>query len=105
MEGSSVVPLDLLVPDLLLGLQHELDEVLDLILGPRSESLVLPQELVLAIAAGARTLFVEEIGDVHLEDRKDLEQSLQADLVLSVFHATQVGLLNVDAMRQVGLGE
>src|SRR2546422_11768160 len=105
MEGSSVVLLDLLVLDLLVGLELELDEILDFVLCPRREPLVLAQELELAISAGARSLLVEEIRDVHLEDRQDFEESLQADLVLSVLHAAKIGLLNPDPVRQVRLRE
>src|SRR2546426_11388744 len=86
MEGSSVVFLDSVVPYFFFGLELELDEVLDFVLGPRREPLVLAQEFVLAVARGARSLLIEEVGDVHLEDRKDLEESLQADLVFSVLH-------------------
>src|SRR5258705_11158457 len=105
MEGSSVVLLDLVVPDFLVGLELELDEILDFVLCPRRQPLVLAQELELAIAAGARSVLVEEIRDVHLEDRQDLEESFQADLVLSVLHAAEIGLLNPDPVRQMRLGE
>src|SRR3989442_14103406 len=105
MEGSSVVLLDLLVPYLFFELEFELDEVLDFVLSARREPLVLAQELVLAIVRGTRRILVEEVGDVHLEDRKDLEESLQADFVFPVLHPAQIGLLDPDAVLQILLGE
>src|SRR2546428_3900210 len=74
MGGSSVVFLDLLVPDLLFGLHLELDERLHLFLRPWGEPLVLAQEFVLAVPGRPRSALVEEIGDVHLEDRENLEE-------------------------------
>src|SRR5258706_15177638 len=105
MAGSSVVLLDLVVPVAVFGLKLELDEALDLVLPAGGELLVLPQELVLALAHRAARVLIEEVGDVHLEDRQDLEERLEAGLVLAVFHATKIGLLDVDAMGQIGLRE
>src|SRR2546425_12567521 len=105
MEGSSVVFLDLLFSDSLFGLELELDEALDLLLRAGRQLLVLPQELVLAVPRHRGRVLVEEIGDVHLEDREDLEQRLEADLVFSVLHAAEVGLLDADPVGEVGLRE
>src|ERR1041385_4332376 len=105
MEGSSVVFLDPLVSDFLFALHLELHERLHLFLRARGESLVLAQEFEFALPRRARRVLVEEVGDVHLEDRKDLEEGLEADLVLAVLHATEVRLLNADAMSQIGLRE
>src|SRR2546425_1535411 len=105
MEGSSIVFLDLLFSDLLFGLELELDEALDLFLRAGRQPLVLPQELVFAVARHRGRVFVEEIGDVHFEDRENLEQCLEANLVLPVLHAAEIGLLDADPMGQVRLCE
>ncbi len=65
----------------------------------------LSKELVIAIACGAGRPLVEEIRDVHFEDGEDLEEGLETDLVLAIFHAAQIRLLDADPVRQVGLRE
>src|SRR6266571_2719719 len=93
-RGSSVA---LLVVEPVLVQQLELDEVLDLLLRPWGQTLVLAEKLGVVILHRRGDLLVEEVGDVHLEDREDLEEGLEADLVLPVLHATEVGLLDADA--------
>ena len=86
-------------------LQFEVDEVLDLFLGRGRQALVLPGDLGFPGFPGPGDFLVKKLRDIHLEDREDLKQGFEADLVFAVLHPAQVGLLDADATREVGLGE
>src|SRR6185503_10899104 len=86
-------------------LRLELDELEDFLLAARAEPVEQAQHLGIALAQGAGKILVEELRDVHLEHRQDPEEGFQADLVLAVLHAAQVGLLDSDAGREIGLGQ
>ena len=64
---------------------------------------VLPELTVVPVARWPG--IVEKRGHVELEDRQDLEQRIEADLVFSFFHPRQVGLEDSDFLGKLGLSE
>src|SRR5262249_45920264 len=58
-------------------------------------------ELVEGVLSLSR--FVEEIADAQIECLQDFQQRIEADLVLSLLHAGEVGLMNADLLRKLHL--
>jgi hypothetical protein len=54
---------------------------------------------------GALPLLAEELAQLEVEDREDLEEVVEGDPVFALFHAGQIGLLNANLARQLGLSE
>src|SRR4051794_39914083 len=76
----------------------EFDEAFHFFLRRRTEGLELVDDRLLVASA----LF-EEIADAEVEGLQDLEQSIEADLVLSLFHAGEIGLVDADPFGELHL--
>src|SRR5437588_4658646 len=75
----------------------EFDEALDLFLGAGAERSQFVEHRLHPAA------FLEEIADAEIERLQNLEQRVQADLVLPLLHARQIGLMNPDALGELHL--
>jgi hypothetical protein len=88
----------------ILLLHLEVNEIENFHLGVGVQALVEPHRLRVTVLIRASDLLMEELRDVHLEYREDLEQGFQADLVLAILHPAQIRLLDADATGEIGLG-
>jgi hypothetical protein len=75
----------------------ELDEAFDFALSVRREALVLGDQIRFL-----RTLF-EELSDPEIERLQDLEKSVEADFVLALLHAGEIGLMDSDHLGKLHL--
>src|SRR5437764_1027231 len=75
----------------------EFDEALDLFLCGGAESLQLVEESLFPVA------FLEELADVQVERTEDLQQRVEADLVLALLHAGEIGLMDADLVGELHL--
>ncbi len=50
-----------------------------------------------------RPAVAEEIGEIEIEDAEDLEQFVEGDPVLALLHPREIGLLDANLARQLGL--
>ena len=54
---------------------------------------------------GRRRRLAEELAHLEIEDLEDLEERVEADLVLALFHAGEIGLRDADLLGELGLRE
>src|SRR5207247_5754915 len=47
--------------------------------------------------------FVEEVADAEIERSEDLQQRVEADFVLSLFHPGEIGLVDADPIGELHL--
>jgi ABC-2 type transport system permease protein len=77
----------------------EFDERLDFFLRGSTEGAELLQNRI----RPAR--FLEKVANAQIEALQDLEQSIEANFVLALFHAREVGLVNADLFGKLHLGQ
>src|SRR4051794_24025122 len=83
----------------------ERDELLDLALGVGRQGVEALDELDVARGDGFLGDPFEELADAQLELGEDAEEGVQADPILPLLHAGEVGLLNTQPARQLDLGQ
>src|SRR5206468_3613618 len=105
LRKSFILP-NVLLPGFSLAMDAlEGDELLDLALGFVGEGVEFLDQLDVAGGDGLLGDAFEELADAHLELGEDAEEGVQADPVLPLLHAGEVGLLDAEAGGELHLGQ
>src|SRR6185295_13383019 len=81
------------------------DEILHLALSVLLQGIELLNQPDVARGDGLPRHVLEELADAHLELGEDAEEGVQADPVLTLLHAGEIGLLDTEPGGELHLGE